>query len=168
MKKQKTAILNIGTCSILVIFVLLCLVTFATLSLVSANADYQLSKKNADRVKDYYEADTEAEELLGEIDACLYNLCQKERFSSEEDFLAAAPAALREFQQITVSEGEASFSMPLGEEQILYVKLTLEFPKKPGDGFYKLTHWQVMNTGSWEGDNSLPVYLPNVEGEFES
>ena len=40
---------GIGSSSLLVIFVILCLVSFATLSIVSANADYKLSKKVLDR-----------------------------------------------------------------------------------------------------------------------
>ena len=43
MKKEKRSFgLSIGSSSILMVFVVLCLTTFATLSLVSANADYKL------------------------------------------------------------------------------------------------------------------------------
>lgn len=56
--------LNIGASSILVVFILLCLVTFSVLSLVSANADYKLSKKIADHTQDYYIAVSKAQEQL--------------------------------------------------------------------------------------------------------
>ena len=60
-KKSKIALGNhIGTSSILLIFVVLCFVSFAALSLISSNADYVLSKKVADRTKAYYVACNEA------------------------------------------------------------------------------------------------------------
>lgn len=43
--KNHSAGISIGMVSILMIFVVLCLTTFATLSFVSARADLKLSKK---------------------------------------------------------------------------------------------------------------------------
>lgn len=45
MEKSRKPILGVGTSSILLIFVLLCMITFAVLSLVSARSDYRLSQK---------------------------------------------------------------------------------------------------------------------------
>ena len=53
------------------IFVVLCLTTFGVLSYVTANADYKLSKKNADAVTAYYQADSKANQLLKTIDSQL-------------------------------------------------------------------------------------------------
>lgn len=47
MKNKHQLPIGIGISSILSIFVILCLLTFAVLSLVSANADYKLVKKTA-------------------------------------------------------------------------------------------------------------------------
>ena len=47
---------GIGSSSLLVTFIILCLVSFATLSIVSANADYKLSGKVLERTTAYYEA----------------------------------------------------------------------------------------------------------------
>ena len=44
MKKKGKHGINIGTASILLIFSVLCLISFATLTLVNAKADYNLSK----------------------------------------------------------------------------------------------------------------------------
>ena len=55
MDKKKHFSMNVGISWILVIFILLCLVTFGVLSMVSANSDYQMSKKTADRVTAFYE-----------------------------------------------------------------------------------------------------------------
>ena len=64
MQTKRKAFLSTGTTSIVLIFVLLCLLTFSVLSVVSANADYRLSKKNADRTTEYYEAENRANDIL--------------------------------------------------------------------------------------------------------
>ncbi|HEX3038224.1 MAG TPA: hypothetical protein VHO94_04435 [Oscillospiraceae bacterium] len=71
MKQKNELHLSVGTSSILMIFVVLCLTTFGVLSYVTANADYKLSQKNADAVTAYYKADTKANELLKTIDSQL-------------------------------------------------------------------------------------------------
>lgn len=65
-KGPKTG-LSVGASSILVIFIIVCLVTFSVLSLVSATADYRLSKKVADRNTAYYEATSRAQVKLRDL-----------------------------------------------------------------------------------------------------
>lgn len=65
--KNHSAGVSIGMVSILMIFVVLCLTTFATLSFVSARADLKLSKKASDSVSEYYAADSTAETYLAQI-----------------------------------------------------------------------------------------------------
>ena len=69
--KKQTFGMNIGSSSMLMIFVTLCLVSFAALSIVSANADKSLSEKIAVRTAAYYEACNSAEESLAGIDKLL-------------------------------------------------------------------------------------------------
>lgn len=59
---------NFGFSSILLAFVMLCIVTFSALSLLTANADYKLSKKVADKTAAYYQAEEKAYFLLQKID----------------------------------------------------------------------------------------------------
>ena len=58
---------NIGGSSILVIFVLLCITTFATLAMVSATASFRLAVQVAQAADDYFAAQSKAEEKLAEI-----------------------------------------------------------------------------------------------------
>ena len=60
--------LHAGTASILLVFVTLCLISFAVLSLVNANADLRLSRKIAERNTAYYGAVSEAEQFIAEAD----------------------------------------------------------------------------------------------------
>ena len=55
MKKVRFS--SFGFSSILLIFVMICIVTFATLTLVTANSDYKLSKKVAAKSTSYYEGE---------------------------------------------------------------------------------------------------------------
>lgn len=66
-KSRPTPSINIGAATILVIFIVLCLITFATLSLVSANADYRLCQKVTNRTTAYYNAVSLANEQLAEM-----------------------------------------------------------------------------------------------------
>lgn len=54
--KKKQFGMNIGSASILLVFVILCLVSFAVLSIVSANADSRLSTRVLERTTAYYDA----------------------------------------------------------------------------------------------------------------
>ena len=53
-ERKKFGFVNIGTASLLVVFLTLCLVAFAMLSLSSAKNDYEFSRKLADRTTAYY------------------------------------------------------------------------------------------------------------------
>ena len=70
-KKDSMESLNIGGSSILVIFVLLCLVTFATLTLTTALSSYNLSLRVAEASDEYFAADSRAEIVLSEISSLL-------------------------------------------------------------------------------------------------
>ena len=62
MAKQESGFkANIGSSSLILIFIVMCLVTFGMLSLTSAKSDLSLANRNADAVTEYYRADTEGE-----------------------------------------------------------------------------------------------------------
>ena len=71
MQPRRKSFLSTGTTSIVLIFVLLCLLTFAVLSVVSARADYKLSEKNTTRTTEYYEAENTANDILLKISTVL-------------------------------------------------------------------------------------------------
>lgn len=56
--------IGVGSASVLIIFVLLCLTVFATLSLVSAQADLRLAERAAETTAAWYEADGRAAEFF--------------------------------------------------------------------------------------------------------
>lgn len=62
---------GIGGPSIIMIFVVLCLTTLSALSLMTANADRELTNKVAASVQYFYAADNKAEDALADADAAL-------------------------------------------------------------------------------------------------
>ena len=66
--------MNIGSASILLVFVILCLVSFAVLSIVSANADSKLSARVLERTTAYYAACNQAEQSLAGMDKTLQRM----------------------------------------------------------------------------------------------
>ncbi len=81
-----------GTASILLIFIILCLVSFSLLSVSSANADMKLSRKLADRSTSYYGAVAQAEKFIADTDSRLIKIY--ERSENEKEFMEAV---LKEF-----------------------------------------------------------------------
>lgn len=133
---------GIGSSSILVIFVILCLVSFATLSIVSANADFKLSTKVLDRSTVYYEATNQAEVSLARLDQTLRNIYHSS-ISKEEYFEA-------------VGESKA-FAIPISDLQTLEICVDILYPETATDSFYKIKSWQVVVTGDLDYNSTLNV-----------
>ena len=147
MKGKKRFGLNIGTSSILIIIVILCLVCFSALSITSANADYRLSKRLADRTTAYYDACNQAQSHLCELSEELSELYQKS--VSIDDY----ENKIKESMQDSLT-----FSYPIGENQILQVNVSPLYPENSDGDFLHVTGWQVINTVTPELDRSLPVF----------
>ena len=75
-EKAPAPFFNIGASSLLVIFLILCLVTFAILTLTSAKSDADFAEKLAHHKMNYYAACNTAESTLDEIDAILADAWQ--------------------------------------------------------------------------------------------
>ena len=75
-EKAPAPFFNIGASSLLVIFLILCLVTFAILTLTSAKSDADFAEKLAHHKMNYYTACNTAESTLDEIDAILADAWQ--------------------------------------------------------------------------------------------
>lgn len=130
MKSKKFSYppLQIGTSFMLLIFVILCMVTFAVLSLSSSMKDYEYSMKNAERTTEYYESCNQAEEKLAQIDEDLKNN--------------------------VVSDEIIKFAVSVNESESLQVILETrpqQFPR------YSIITWKQVSDHEWSGDQSLPV-----------
>lgn len=129
--KKKQFGMNIGSASILLVFVILCLVSFAVLSIVSANADSKLSTRVLERTTAYYTACNQAEQSLAGMDHTLRHIYESS--DSEEAYFAS------------VGHGK-SYVIPISDLQSLQVTIEILYPGTAEDSFYKITAWQVLNT----------------------
>ena len=135
---------SVGGSSILLIFVLLALTTFAVLSLVSAIADRNLTGKSAIAATQYYEADGKAEEILEKIDTALNSVSG----DGEDAFYSEAGAVLSGIDASILIDGDkVSYAVPLNDSQELRVSLTLTYSSSPQ--LFELREWRVVNTGDW-------------------
>lgn len=129
--KKKQFGINIGSSSILLVFVILCLVSFAVLSIVSANADSKLSTRVLERTTAYYDACNQAEQSLAGMDNTLRRVY--EASGSEDAYYAS------------VGHGK-SYVIPISDLQSLQVTIEILYPLSADDTFYRITAWQVLNT----------------------
>ena len=113
-----------GFSSILVAFVVICLVSFASLSLTSANADLNLSQKLSLRTQAYYNACNVREEYLASTDFQLRNIYDSS--TSESDFI----------KQIDSSDIKNSCIVPIDENEQLEIQLEFIYSDS---ALYKIT-----------------------------
>lgn len=125
--------INVGSSSILLIFVILCLVSFATLSIVSANADAKLSGKVVERTTAYYEACNKAQTDIASMDDTL-KAVYADSFDEDEYFMAVGH--------------KKTYIFPISDLQTLSVSLDILYPEQAGEPFYRITSWQVITNSS--------------------
>lgn len=122
--------INPGLTSILLIFAVLCLVSFAVLTYVSANSDKKLNDKVLSRTTEYYKACNTAQGVISQIDnelEALYRSC-----SGSEDYFEEAGTY-------------RSFFVEVNDTQNLYVTIDILYPTDADSGFYSIKEWYVEN-----------------------
>lgn len=155
MKKTLYPVTNIGSVSLLMIFIVLCLAVLSTLSLSGALSEYRYSQKVAQHQADYYSASGSASRVLKEIDRILY-LAHTEH---PEDYYRTAE------QQLTLLEGvkadllsqspSITYQIPVDDSQSLRITLAVTSPDELEQGYYRITSWQEISSSEWNGDDTL-------------
>lgn len=143
MSKKDNFPLNIGMSSILLIFVVLCLISFSILSIASANADKKLSQKILNRSIAYYNACNQAEETLKNIDSELAKAYTDS--TDEESYLTF------------VSSYENTYEFPISDLQSLQVRLNYIYPTTAYQSCYEIASWKVVTSQELEYDEQLHV-----------
>ena len=157
-KSQKT-IISTGIVSIVLIFVMLSMLTFAVLSLTSAQANLRLSRLSADRTTSYYEAENAANDILIRVNDTLnetYPLAD-----SQADFCFLAQNALADINDIDFpDDSHVAYGVPLGNNQTLAVELALTYEPSDGGKHYSITSWQAVSAYDWSPDETLNLGIP--------
>lgn len=157
MKKRSYPVTNIGSVSLLMTFIVLCLVIFATLALSGALSEYQYSRKIADYNADYYEASNTAMETLRDIDRILHDAyC-----ASPEQYHRAVEEQLADLDTVTADftgeEPTLTYQVPVNDTQTLHVVLTVNAAPETAGGYLRITAWQKVPASEWNGDESLEL-----------
>lgn len=120
---------NIGTSSLILIFIVLCLAVFAVLALENAKREAVFSQKSAEAVQEYYRADMEGVKFLQEIDRAV----KAGRQNDEGGFV----------RKIPMQSG-------LG----LRIELIPDWEQKT----VRVQEWNVYDRETMEIDQSMPVW----------
>ena len=125
--------IGIGGVSILAVFVILCLTTFAALSLTSAQAGLTLAQKTAQAARSYYDADLAAEQRLAQLAEA----------AGEPGWEASLPG-----NGYTVEKQDGGvlvgFTQPVDDTRELHVQIHFALgPDGLPDGGWERVLWQV-------------------------
>lgn len=118
----------VGGSALLVIFAVLCLTTFAMMSLATVQADRRLTGAAADAVGAYYSADTRAEKIFAQIRG------------------GEIPAG------VAVLGQTYTYSIKISGTQKLQVKIRMEGKA------YAILEWKAVSTAKWRPDDTLRVW----------
>lgn len=146
MKKRKNTSqpgFQIGTSYLLVIFVVLCLVTFAALSLSSALRDQSYTEKLAAHQTAYAQASSKASANLARIDEAL-----------SQDDATAALQNLTDMVLTTEADGlHLAYTIPVTDSQQLDVTVLAD----PATHSRQILQWKETARSDWEQKTTLPV-----------
>ena len=140
--KKRFPITNIGTVTLLMIFIVICMVVFTVLTVSESAADYNFGRKLADQTTDYYAACSRAEEVLAELDRQAAG--SRVYFSVPiNDRLELAVAAEFTGNGNGNKDGDGDGN---GNED--------------GTRNYRIIRWEEQRSGTWQGDNTLNLLQP--------
>ena len=163
MKKHQRSLSVPGISLLLLIFLTLCLITFSLLSLSGAAADENLSSRAADRTSVYYEASNQANSILADIDSRLAQYLREAQDAPDPKtrYLELCQELAEPDSGYLLEDSVLSFSVPVGENQILQAALELTYPKEAEDTLYTVTSWKIVNTREWTPDTRQNLYNPD-------
>lgn len=154
---------NIGSASLILIFIVLCLGTFGLLSLTSAKNDLDLAERNAAAVAGYYQADASGEEFRMEVDRLAKEAAGQSRKTPEDYLAEALESSGQESSGISgITKGflpeEKSAWAEIGMDngQALSIKIRVETEEGPGST--SVRQWMVYNREEYEIDQDMPVW----------
>ncbi|SFG42530.1 hypothetical protein SAMN04487761_11821 [Lachnospiraceae bacterium C7] len=169
-KKEFVFFSNFGISSIVLILIMMCFMTFATLTLLTARYDLNLSRKVASKNQNYLESETRANKRLSHIDETLlecytkssspsefYDLSYKKLSGTTGEFYDSFPVN----KEIDSANGKSfyfKYSVKISQTQALNVVLQIKYPLCESDGFYSIKSWAEESHTTEQIDDTLNVY----------
>lgn len=153
-KKSRLPAASIGSSLLLVIFLILCLVMFATLSVTTARSNYLLSEREAGRVTAKTAADNASQKIL----ASLPTLCARASTASAETVSTESGDIPVSITPLENGHTVFSWQISISDTQAVAVSVDLASLDTPEE--YTITRWQMIRTSDWSSTDTIRVMTP--------
>ena len=166
MNRKKVPFFSAGLSSILLVFVMLCLISLPVMALSATKTDYQYSKRLADRCIFYYSAGAKTNDRIQIMDEVLCEAAEAaaDRDPSErkEAFLSEAGKRLEETlsPEELYTEGDVIYcrmTTEVSDFEQLAACFEISWSEEAGRGIWNVTGWKTEQTQKWEAEDKLPV-----------
>ncbi len=142
---------NIGGPSLILIFIVMCLVTFGMLSLSTAKSEHNMAERNASAITEYYRADGEGEAFYQMVLNKVREVKEKgQGQTGTQDMLAQELGNYYHKEEKTVVT-----QIPMPHSQALFIELV---PSFEGKGEVRISKWNVIPSEDYEIDHSMAVW----------
>ncbi len=174
MKKNKIksnkVLLPVGSSSLIMVFIVLCLAIFSAITFLTASNEKRLTNQSAEFLKKYYMANEQASIVLSEMQERLDNIYldkDQDMFSNEE--LNVMLSVIDAYKLNVTDDGQIEFDVPVTDSLIIQVKTNINNDKK-----LEITSYSLFNTNSmniiedqvlnlFEGDKGIEGFADNFE-----
>ncbi len=156
--KRLSGFSNFGFSTIVFSFAMICVITFSVLAFTTANADYKLTKKVADKNAAYYQAEDLAHQHLSEVEITL-----KETFlktNSKDAYFEALVSAFADLKgEFHQEDGTFTyrFCETISDTQTLEICLELYYPMSTDDVFLKIIEYKSVPAQTLPEDEILDL-----------
>lgn len=112
-------------------------------------------------LKEYYDASNEAEILLAQADRIIADAYAAT--AGNDEFYRLISEQTGDFAAAGSEDGQftLTYQVDMNAAQALFVQLAVLSPsqvkQEDAGSFYKILSWQVIQTDTWEGDNTLKL-----------
>lgn len=149
--KQKNAGIGVGYITVMIIFAVLCLTIFAVLSFHAAGSNDALNDRAGSYLKEYYQADMSAKEILFKLDE-IANSSRLSMFFTES-FEEAAGEIEGVSVKTAIDSCTAEYIVSVNERQSIFASVT--FFENSSE--YRINFWKSV-TSSLDDDPGLNVW----------
>ena len=157
--KNNDSFAGMGASSIIMIFVVLCLTTFGLLSMVSAQADLRLSRRECDTLESYYIADALTDAALRAVDDAIVEA--RREANGQDGFEALVSQKLSAIEYVEPNDGmTAVILIPLEQESDRYLRTVVSILPYGESARYKVLRRQMVLDAVWE-DEAPGFWIPD-------
>lgn len=145
---------------IIVIMSVLCLVIFAAMAGVTANADLALSKKLSKSAGEYYAASSAIEEGILKVDEELYAVAKEGPYQSDREYFEAAAKRVASFGSVRLDfdGGPPVFWLEQRQSDALELRCAIRVEPQGKTSRYRIEAYKSVFVGKRNFDNPLNLW----------